>query len=67
MTIDQWNNLSVDNRETLITAVLGSQFLALTRAERNPKEDPIIKEVLKWVSINGNVAYVNIHKTIILK
>ena len=67
MTAKQWSTLSKDSRESLIFAVFGSQYLALTRSDKNPEEDPIIKEVLKWTQLNGDVAYINIHKEIKVK
>lgn len=67
MTTEQWNALSKEAKEALIYAVHGSQYLSLTRAERNPQEDPIIKEVLKWTQLNGDIAYVNIHREVKIK
>lgn len=64
MTIEQWQNLSLENREKLISAVFNSSYLALTHAGLNPKEDSIINEVLRVTSINGDKAYINIHKEI---
>ena len=67
MTVKQWNSLSQESKEGLIFSVFGSQYLSLTRSNRNPEEDPIIKEVLKWTSINGDTAYINIHKEVRIK
>lgn len=63
MTVEQWNALSQDTKEKLITAVFNNQYLSM-RASRNPEEDALIKEVLSVTSINGDTAYVNIHKKI---
>lgn len=63
MTVEQWNNLSQDAKERLITAVFNNQYLSM-RASRDPNTDVLIKEVLDVTSINGNVVYVNIHKKV---
>ena len=63
MTVEEWNALSQDTKERLITAVFNNQYLSM-RASRNPEEDVLIKEVLSVTSINGDTAYVNIHKKI---
>ena len=63
MTVEQWNNLSQDAKERLITAVFNNQYLSM-RASRDPNTDVLIKEVLDVTSLNGNVAYVNIHKKV---
>lgn len=63
MTVDEWNALSQDTKEKLIIAVFNNQYLSM-RASRNPEEDVLIKEVLSVTSINGDTAYVNIHKKI---
>lgn len=63
MTVEEWNALSQDTKERLITAVFNNQYLSM-RASRNPEEDVLIKEVLDVTSIEGDVAYVNIHKKI---
>ena len=63
MTVEEWNALSQDTKEKLITAVFNNQYLSM-RASRNPEEDVLIKEVLSVTSINGDTAYVNIHKKI---
>ena len=63
MTAEEWNNLSQDTKEKLITAVFNKQYLSM-RATRDPETDTLIKEVLSVTSINGDVAYVNIHKKV---
>ena len=63
MTVEQWNELSQDAKEKLITAVFNNQYLSL-RASRDPSTDVLIKEVLEVTSITGDVAYVNIHKKV---
>lgn len=63
MTVDEWNTLSQDTKEKLITAVFNNQYLSM-RASRNPEEDVLIKEVLNVTTLDGNTAYVNIHKKI---
>ena len=63
MTVEQWNDLSQDAKERLITAVFNNQYLSM-RASRDPNEDVLIKEVLSVTSLNGDVAYVNIHKKV---
>ena len=63
MTVEEWNALSQDTKEKLITAVFNNQYLSM-RAARDPNEDVLIKEVLNVTSINGDTAYVNIHKKI---
>lgn len=63
MTIEQWNELSSDAKERLMTAVFNNQYLSM-RATRDPEKDVLIQEVLKVTSLNGNMAYVNIHKKI---
>ncbi len=63
MTIEQWNALSQDTKERLMTAVFNNQYLSM-RATRDPEKDVLIKEVLDVTSINGDTAYVNIHKKI---
>lgn len=63
MTVEQWNALSQDTKERLITAVFNNQYLSI-RASRNPEEDILIKEVLSVTTLDGNTAYVNIHKKI---
>lgn len=63
MTIEQWNALSQDTKEKLITAVFNNQYLSM-RAARDPNTDVLIKEVLDVTSLEGDVAYVNIHKKI---
>jgi len=63
MTVEEWNELSQDAKERLMTAVFNNQYLSM-RASRNPEEDVLIKEVLNVTSINGDTAYVNIHKKI---
>lgn len=63
MTVDEWNALSQDTKEKLITAVFNNQYLSM-RASRNPEEDVLIKEVLNVTTLDGNTAYVNIHKKI---
>lgn len=63
MTVEQWNALSQDSKEKLITAVFNNQYLSM-RASRDPNEDVLIKEVLSVTSLNGDVAYVNIHKKV---
>lgn len=63
MTIEQWNELSPDAKERLMTAVFNNQYLSM-RAARDPEKDVLIQEVLKVTSLNGNMAYVNIHKKI---
>lgn len=61
MRIEQWNELSQDVREKLISAVFNNPYL-MTHAERDPKTDPIIKEVLRVTLINGDTAYITINK-----
>ena len=61
MTIEQWNALTADSKEALIEEIF-SQYMAAVHAEQNPNTDPIIKTVLQYVSLNGNTAYINIHK-----
>ncbi len=63
MTVEEWNALSQDTKERLITAVFNNQYLSM-RASRNPEEDVLIKEVLSVTTLDGNTAYVNIHKKI---
>ena len=63
MTVEEWETLSPESKEKLVTTVFNNQYLAI-RATRNPHEDQIIKEVLEVTSLNGNVAYVNIHKKV---
>lgn len=63
MTVEEWNALSQDTKERLVTTVFNNQYLAM-RATKDPNSDPIIKEVLDVTSINGDVAYVNIHKKV---
>lgn len=63
MTVEQWNALSQDTKEKLITAVFNNQYLSMM-ASRNPEEDVLIKEVLSVTTLDGNTAYVNIHKKI---
>jgi len=63
MTVEEWNALSQDTKERLVTTVFNNQYLAM-RATKDPNSDPIIKEVLGVTSINGDVAYVNIHKKV---
>lgn len=63
MTVEEWNALSQDTKERLVTTVFNNQYLAM-RATKDPNSDPIIKEVLSVTSINGDVAYVNIHKKV---
>jgi len=67
MTIEQWKSLSHDTREKLIEAVFNSQFLALTRAEKNPEDDTIILEVLRVSTYLGNKISVDIHKEVYLQ
>lgn len=66
MTVDQWNELSQDSKERLMTAVFNNQYLSI-RASRDPEKDALIKEVLDVTSLNGDTAYVNIHKKIRVK
>lgn len=66
MTIEEWNALSQDSKEKLITAVFNNQYLSM-RASRDPNEDVLIKEVLEVTSLNGDIAYVNIHKKVKVK
>lgn len=63
MTVEEWNSLSQDAKERLITAVFNNQYLSL-RASRDPETDVLIKEVLEVTDLNGDVAYVNIHKKV---
>ena len=63
MTVEQWNDLSLEAKEKLVVAVFNNQYLCM-RAAKNPETDAIIKEVLEVTSINGDVAYVNIHKKV---
>lgn len=63
MTVEQWNGLSQDAKERLMTAVFNNQYLSM-RALRNPEEDTLIKEVLNVTTLDGNTAYVNIHRKI---
>lgn len=63
MTVEEWNALSQDSKEKLITAVFNNQYLSM-RASRDPNTDVLIKEVLDVTSLNGDVAYVNIHKKV---
>ena len=63
MTVEEWEALSQESKEKLVTTVFNNQYLAI-RATRNPREDQIIKEVLEVTSLNGDVAYVNIHKKV---
>lgn len=63
MTVEQWNELSQDAKERLMTAVFNNQYLSM-RASRNPEEDVLIKEVLNVTTLDGNTAYVNIHRKI---
>ena len=63
MTVEQWNELSQDSKEKLITAVFNNQYLAM-RASKDPNTDVLIQEVLSVTSLNGDVAYVNIHKKV---
>ena len=63
MTVEEWEALSQESKEKLVTTVFNNQYLAI-RAMRDPHEDQIIKEVLEVTSLNGDVAYVNIHKKV---
>ena len=63
MTVEEWEALSPESKEKLVTTVFNNQYLAI-RAMRDPHEDQIIKEVLEVTSLNGDVAYVNIHKKV---
>ena len=63
MTVEEWNALSQDAKEKLVTTVFNNQYLSM-RASKNPETDAIIQEVLNVTSIEGNVAYVNIHKKV---
>lgn len=63
MTVEEWNELSQDAKEKLVTTVFNNQYLSM-RASKNPETDVIIQEVLNVTSIEGNVAYVNIHKKV---
>jgi hypothetical protein len=63
MTVEQWNSLSPESKEKLITAVFNNQYLSM-RAARDPNTDVLIQEVLSVTSINGDPAYVNIHKKV---
>ena len=63
MTVKQWNSLSPESKEKLITAVFNNQYLSM-RATRDPNTDVLIQEVLSVTSINGDTAYVNIHKKV---
>jgi hypothetical protein len=63
MTVEEWNALSQDAKEKLVTTVFNNQYLSM-RASKNPETDVIIQEVLNVTSIEGNVAYVNIHKKV---
>lgn len=63
MTIEQWNELSPDTKEQLMIAVFNNQYLSM-RAARDPEKDVLIQEVLKVTSLNGNMAYINIHKKV---
>lgn len=63
MTVEEWNALSQDAKEKLITAVFNNQYLSI-RATRDPETDALIQEVLSVTSINGNIACVNIHKKV---
>ena len=65
MTVEQWNALSQDSKEKLLTEVFNNQYLAL-RASRDPNTDTLIKKVLDATSLNGDIAYINIHKKIII-
>lgn len=66
MSIEEWNELSQDTKERLITAVFNNQYLSM-RATRDPETDVLIQEVLNVTSVEGDVAYVNIHKKIKLR
>lgn len=66
MSIEEWNGLSQDTKERLITAVFNNQYLSM-RATRDPETDVLIQEVLNVTSVEGDVAYVNIHKKIKLR
>ena len=66
MTVEEWNNLSQDTKEKLIVAVFNNQYLSM-RATKNPETDVLIQEVLNVTSVEGDVAYVNIHKKIKLR
>lgn len=63
MKVEEWNALSQDSKEKLITAVFNNQYLSM-RATRDPNTDVLIQEVLSVTSINGDTAYVNIHKKV---
>jgi hypothetical protein len=63
MTVEEWNALSQDAKEKLVTTVFNNQYLSM-RASKNPETDVIIQEVLNVTYIEGNVAYVNIHKKV---
>lgn len=63
MTVEEWNALSQDAKEKLVTTVFNNQYLSM-RASKNPETDVIIQEVLNVTSLEGNVAYVNIHKKV---
>lgn len=64
MTTAEWSKLSKEQKERLIDAVFNSSYLAVTHAEKNPANDGIIKAVLSYVTLNGNMAYINIQKKI---
>ena len=63
MTVEEWNSLSQDSKERLITAVFNNQYLSM-RASKDPNTDVLIQEVLSVTSIEGDVAFVNIHKKV---
>ena len=67
MTIEQWNTLCDDDKEKLISAVTNNSYIAFTNAKMNPETNLIIKGVLGCVQLNGDTAYINIHKEVKLK
>lgn len=64
MTKKQWEELSLTSREDLINEVFNNQYLAVVHAPKDPRDSPIIWKVLSCTTINGDTAYINIHKTV---
>lgn len=67
MTKKQWDSLRLTTKENLINAVFNNQYIAVVNAPKDPKDSPVIMEVLNCTDINGDTAYINIHKTVKIK
>lgn len=62
MTKKQWNSLSDDSKERLITEVFNSSYLAAVSANRKVEDNPILETVLKCTKIKDDTAHINIKK-----